>query len=67
MTGGSIGTLVEGRDPSRDKLNLGVSDGAVLVGEVAHGRAWEILMRDQIKEAPRLIGDQRQRHLDVGG
>jgi hypothetical protein len=36
MAGGSIGTLVEGRDTSRDQLDLGMSDGAILIGEIAH-------------------------------
>jgi hypothetical protein len=58
MTGGSIGTLVERRHPSRDELNLGMSDGAILVAEIAHGRTGKILMRDKVKEAPRLVGDQ---------
>ena len=40
MADGSIGTLIEGRHPSRNELDLGVGYGAILVGEVAHGGTW---------------------------
>src|SRR5215831_10066693 len=65
MAGSSIGTLIEGRHPPRNELDLGMGDGAILVGEVAHGGTWQILVSDEVKEAACLVGDQRQGHFDV--
>lgn len=56
---GSIKALVEDRDPARNQLDLRVGDGAVLVGEVAHPLAGQILGLDQPEPLDGLFGHQR--------
>src|SRR5260370_8936070 len=67
MAGRSIDALVDGRDPAGQQLDLRMCDRPVFVAEIPHRRARQILMPDQIKEAPRLVRHQGQGATDVGG
>jgi hypothetical protein len=58
VAGRSIETSVECRDPGRQQLDLGVGNRPVLVREVAHHLAWQVLVGHQIEEAARFFGHQ---------
>ena len=55
MAGGSIGTLVDGRHPPGEKLDLGPRNRPYFLGEFAHGIAGQILVGAEIEEAAGLI------------
>src|SRR5229473_4699820 len=55
MAGRSIDALVDRRDPAGEQLDLCMRDRPVFAAEIPHRRTRQILMSDQIKEAPRFV------------
>ena len=66
MRGGSIKTLVKDRHTAGDQLDLRMGNGAVLVGEIAHPSAWQILRLDQLKPGIGFLRHERERAPNVG-
>jgi hypothetical protein len=58
MGGGSIKALVEDRDAPGDQLDLRVRDGAILLGEIPHGLAGQVLHLHKPEPLIRLLGNE---------
>ena len=65
MAGRSIVALVVDCHACRQHLDLGVVDGAVLAGEVAHGLLWQVHGLEQVPELHHGLGHQPQRQMHV--
>ena len=65
VTGGSIDTSVQRRNPGGKKLDLRMGNGAKLAGEIPHPCLWQILNTNKREPGAHLIRHQGQRALDI--